>query len=660
MMHFTKYRNYIVLITIVILAYPLPGVRAQRRTEIPDSLRIQYTIDEISLTYKKTETLDKNATLDILSLHTDQIFKRTTFEEDRLRVKKYYFDNGFFDALIDTSTEYDTENETVIVNFIIIENERYTLDKIVLLGLNNITPEVHSTIEQSLTLKTGEYYDRTTIISETGKILSTLQDNGYFYANLDTADGILVSKYPSTSSGYRNKVNLQISFIGTEKQYRFGTTRIKIADNKYQLQDIIISRELAYKQGDLYGKTPISISEKNFSNISLVQSGRILVDSVFESTGIINFLVNITLNKKYEITPNLIAVDIDNQLFGGAGILYSDRNFFGGGRTFQLGTQGLLHSRDVNRIDISSTVFQPYLFNYRVTGTYNLKFIYYNFDKSLQFITVQNLVRFNYFIAPYTFYNSAYSDITLDLLRTKYKETVIIGTDTSKAGTITNQMNSIIGLTIVHDNTNDVFSPTKGSFHSITVENAGLLPRLIGLINSNITYSQYFKFYVPNRFFWDMTGSKATSIFATQIKLGDIIEYGRGPNIVPVAPLYRFFSGGSSSLRGWNAKENGILDFPEAGGTFLFEGSMEIRWTVYFLDYGNVWEKDKDFRLNQIALAIGLGLRYETFIGPLRLDLGFKLYDPSASENNKWLYNDIAGIFKNHKFAVQFGLGNAF
>jgi outer membrane protein assembly factor BamA len=112
---------------------------------------------------------------------------------------------------------------------------------------------------------------------------------------------------------------------------------------------------------------------------------------------------------------------------------------------------------------------------------------------------------------------------------------------------------------------------------------------------------------------------------------------------------------------------------PSQGGNFLFEGSFEYRWnmfsksqsfwknfwSVYFIDYGNIWESDGKFKFKQIALATGLGLRYETFVGPLRIDLGFKLYDPNAPEGDQWLFDNPKDIFK-HKFALQFGLGNAF
>jgi outer membrane translocation and assembly module TamA len=82
--------------------------------------------------------------------------------------------------------------------------------------------------------------------------------------------------------------------------------------------------------------------------------------------------------------------------------------------------------------------------------------------------------------------------------------------------------------------------------------------------------------------------------------------------------------------------------------------------TVYFIDYGNVWENHKQFRFDQIALAAGFGIRYNTFVGPLRIDFGFRLYDPKANEGEKWLFQSFDQIFKPQKFAIQFGLGQAF
>jgi outer membrane protein assembly factor BamA len=188
----------------------------------------------------------------------------------------------------------------------------------------------------------------------------------------------------------------------------------------------------------------------------------------------------------------------------------------------------------------------------------------------------------------------------------------------------------------------------------------------------NISYSQYVKLFTDNRFYLNLSRRPGNTVIATNFKIGDIIEYGSGERQIPVQPLYKFYSGGSSSVRGWNAQQNGILANTERGGNFLVEGSIELRKKLFprsqsftknigaalFFDYGNVWEDHKEFEFNEIALAIGFGVRYDLFIGPVRIDLGFKLYDPRDTEN-KWLFGNFGRIFKD-KFAVHFGIGQAF
>lgn len=635
--------------------------------------KINYSVGEINFVFKDNDTFGKNSLLYIMTLPKKTAFSKEDLEFDMLRLKKFYFDNGFFDAVIDTSVVYSDQDETADITFSIAERTRYTLHKIDYSGVEHVSDEVKQKINSGQLISSGDFYNRIKILSEIGRIVGLLQNNGYPFARLDTSQGTVISRYLPSMKDFKYNVNVKLTFMGAEHQYRFGKTKIIIAKNIYQLEQHLVERELDYKEGGLYSRENVRQSESNFNKLSIIQSGRIQIDSVIEDKSIVHMTANIILNNKYEFTPNLIGVDIDNQFFVGAGLEYSDRNFFGGGRTFSIAPQGLAHSMSVNRAELNSTFYQPYFFSNRITATYNLRLGFYNIDEFIQVTSLRNLFRFNYFIAQYTFYNNAYTDLTVDLLRTKYKKDDVVEGDTIREGTLTNQLNSIIGLTIVHNNTNDVFNPSEGLYHSISVEDAGLFPRALSLINPNIQYSQYVKLYMINKFFFDVSKGSATSIFATQIKIGDIIEYGRGENIVPIATIYKFISGGSNSLRGWNAKENGILDNTENGGNFLVEGSFEQRWktfaqnesflkniwTVYFLDYGNVWEKDKFFRLSEIAFDIGFGVRYDTFVGPLRLDLGFRLFDPSADPGNKWLFSHPNNILKS-KFAVQFGLGNAF
>ena len=633
---------------------------------------IHYGIGNVDFAYKGTEMIDNKLLLGIMQTPKNKWYNQEVLVLDMKRIKKYYFDNGFFNSLVDTAVTYDNSNETADITLIITEKNRYVVNNVKFNGLETISNDVASAINKDKAIVAGEFYNRVQILQEENRIVDILHNNGYLYAGVDSASGTVVMKYSSADSNYNDKVNLEINFVNANKIYHVGDTKVEISKNIYNIEDRIILRELVYKQGDLYSKENITQSERNFAKLGILQTARIQIDTVFEEQRKINYVIRATLNNRYEITPNIKGVSIEGAFYLGAGVLYVDRNFFKGGRVFTIEVNGLAHSNVDYRADVNLALFQPYLYNYNITGTLNSKFNIIN-RTELQSASIENLVRINYFIAPYTFYQNVYADFTVDLLRLRYKVDAVVDNETIKAGTVTNLLNSVMGFTLVHDNTNDVFQPSKGFYNSISLENAGLIPRLISLINPNLQYSQYVKFYIPSRFYFDISGGKGVTIFATKFIIGDILEYGGGENIEPVASIYKFFSGGSTSLRGWNARESGMLENPKLGGKFLLEGSGEYRWKLFynsqgliknlwlvpFFDYGNVWNSAGLFRLNEIAMDIGFGIRYESFAGPLRFDFAFKLYDPIASPGKKWLFDRGAVIFKE-KFAIQFGIGNAF
>ncbi|HAP35192.1 MAG TPA: hypothetical protein DCQ28_04345 [Bacteroidetes bacterium] len=81
-------------------------------------------------------------------------------------------------------------------------------------------------------------------------------------------------------------------------------------------------------------------------------------------------------------------------------------------------------------------------------------------------------------------------------------------------------------------------------------------------------------------------------------------------------------------------------------------------WLVSFMDYGNTWNKVNDVMLSDVALAIGVGLRYETFVGPFRVDLAWRLYDPKEQNGRQWIYEQQ--FFTNSFSIVHIGIGHAF
>ena len=97
---------------------------------------------------------------------------------------------------------------------------------------------------------------------------------------------------------------------------------------------------------------------------------------------------------------------------------------------------------------------------------------------------------------------------------------------------------------------------------------------------------------------------------------------------------------------------------------------------MLFYDIGNVWDNiawtnpGQALAPKMMAQTIGWGIRYNTFFGALRVDWGFKLYDPSGrfDQNTDAITPDMTGgwLFK-HKFlsigntsSIHFGIGQAF
>ena len=662
-----KYRMLIKLVTFVLNGYIIllcffPIKAYSNNKSSADNA--EYSIDEIKFKFIKTESFDKNTLLDIMTLPKKKVFDHDDLEKDVQIIRKFYFDNGFFNAVVDTSSQFDDEDMSVIITIIILEKNRYKINEFRYSGLEHVVPEVMAKINQDQLVKKGNDYNRSSILDETNRVLDALQNNGYAFARIDTINGTVIEK--SYTEDY---VNVTLAFLDAGKQYRFGKTKINIVKNVYGLSNHLIERELDYKEGDMYNREHVLQSERNFSNFSIIQRGTIQVDTVYEDRAVIDHVVTITLTNKYELTPSIIGTNIDNQFYVGAGLEYSDKNFFGGGRVFSIGVNGYFHSPVINQGEIKASLYQPYFLQATTTATYNISLGFYNISENIQSVILKNLFRVTFNLPTFTFYNRALTDITGDLIRTK-----TIYPDSNNIKVITNSMDAIIGFTLQHDNTNDLFNPSKGFYHTISASNGGLLPKFINLFSHNLDYAQYVKLYTLNKFYTDLTDQRRTSIAAAYFRIGDIIEYGKGNNIVPIDPNYKFYSGGSNSVRGWNAKENGYVLQPEFGGNFIFEGSLEYRqhlfynnqdfwknfWFVYFIDYGNIWDSPKYFRFNEVALATGIGLRYNTFVGPLRIDFGFKLYDPKADTGTKWLFDKKSQVFHQHKIAIQFGLGNAF
>ena len=611
-------------------------------------------IDDVQFIHKDSAFFDDSSLKDAVGITKTDNFDQKVLGEDIFKLQRFYFDNGYFDAKIDTLVKYDMENKQVVVQFIIEHKNKYDINDIKYKGLKKISESLNHSVDSIKTIAPGKAYNKVLIIQHGNQIVDLLQNNGYMNARIKEDSGTIVIKHEGA-------VDLVFNFLGADTIFYFGKTRINIKENKYGVEDYIFERMITYNEGDMYTKREKLQTERNMLKYAIVQSARLGVDN--STDGKVDFAANVALTNKYDIIPYITGATIDNIFYLGGGAQYINKYFWKGGKVLNLNALALFNSIRFNRFELSAAVTQPYLFNNRSSLTNKLTLGIYNQEQFRNYY-VGNLTSIGYYISDHTFYQTATLDLNEEVVLFQYSDPV---DSTLKL------FNSTLSATGIHDKTNDQFNPSKGFYHSITLGHSGLIPKLlINALNADINYSQYFKGYTVNKLFFKFGDKPGSAIFATVFKLGDIIEYGSGDKLVPVQPIYKFFSGGSSSLRGWTAKSNGILEHRENGGDFFLEGSLELRKKLFphatgfkrniggavFLDYGNVWEKQSEFKVSQIALAIGFGVRYDLFIGPVRVDVGFKLYDPSNPED-KWLFNNTSEIFKS-KMAIHFGIGQAF
>ena len=170
------------------------------------------------------------------------------------------------------------------------------------------------------------------------------------------------------------------------------------------------------------------------------------------------------------------------------------------------------------------------------------------------------------------------------------------------------------------DESDDLLDPTKGF-------------RLLGRVSPEISFQGGSFPYVRAQF--DASAYRPVSdsvVAAGRIRLGSILGAERND----IAPSRRFYAGGGGSVRGYGYQRLGPrdIDGDPIGGRSLAEFSLEARvrlkafggnfGVVPFIDGGTLsTEAMPDFKDWQIG--VGIGVRYYSSFGPIRLDVGTPL-----------------------------------
>ncbi|HUB44431.1 MAG TPA: autotransporter assembly complex family protein [Acetobacteraceae bacterium] len=170
-------------------------------------------------------------------------------------------------------------------------------------------------------------------------------------------------------------------------------------------------------------------------------------------------------------------------------------------------------------------------------------------------------------------------------------------------------------LTLKFDNTDSLLDPTHGIRATLTA-----IPT--GALGSNDT--GFFILQAAGSTYLDLSGN-GRSVLALRGLVGEV----PGTNSFSLPPDQRFYAGGSATVRGFKYQSVGPL-FPDRtpqGGTAISAGTMELRQrimgnygAVAFVDAGQVSADGVPFS-ESWRIGVGVGFRYYTSIGPIRLDV---------------------------------------
>ncbi len=216
---------------------------------------------------------------------------------------------------------------------------------------------------------------------------------------------------------------------------------------------------------------------------------------------------------------------------------------------------------------------------------------------------------------------------------------------------------STFSSTLVRDTRDDALDPDRGTLGTVEGDLAGRsVGSEVGFVKGTFQGFSFHRLPTRRRVVLAL-GARfgVASGFSRQVPSVDadgqpVVDASGHPVIATVADLpasERFFAGGDTTVRGFALDRLGTpatisnSGFP-LGGNGLMIYNAEIRTALFgplgavlFFDTGNVYLKASDMRFGEMRKAAGFGVRYRSPVGPIRLDVGFKLDRRDISPGNR-------------------------
>ena len=549
---------------------------------------------------KELKNMMSSSEYTIFSFFSDSgMLKREQLKQDIQKLNAYYFNNGFINSQVG-EPEITHDEKGIYIKIKIKEGKRFKFGKIEISGDSLIKPRPE--LLQALKIKEGNNYDRESLSKDIDFLTQACNDEGYAIADVNPKVNI------------REKEQLVDIDFQLKKGELVYINRINITGNAVT-RDKVIRRQLEVVEGNLYSSSKLKNSYGNLNRLRYFEE----VDFQTEKKPDKNEMdINIRVKEK---NTGMFMVGAGYSATEQAIIMAQivQQNFLGYGQILSL--KASLGST-TNNYELSFT--EPWLLDLPLWSQitiwkYKRDYDSYSLDTQGAGFTLGYPIWEK--INAYAGYNFTINNI----------ENINYDTATSyimdQAG---QRIASSVTLSLGRDTTDDNIFPTKGTKTSISVQHAGTP---LGGDTKFTKYSAGATAYYP--LFWDM-------VFGAKGRIGYLQNNDDSDSRIPINE--RYVLGGINSLRGLRyvgIRNSGSSDV--LGGTSMLVFNFELVFPfikdagmkgVIFFDAGNTW--DGGYYLDDLRQTVGLGLRWYSPIGHLRIEYGYVL-------NRKGLNDDAIG-----------------
>ncbi|MEE8423789.1 MAG: outer membrane protein assembly factor BamA, partial [Thermodesulfobacteriota bacterium] len=457
----------------------------------------------------------------------------------------------------------------------------------------------------------GKVFSRVVLMKDISNLVDVYADQGYAFADIN----------PSTRIDEENqKVNLTLNIEKGEKVF---VEKINITGNT-RTRDKVIRREIELAEGDLFSSTKLKRSKRNLNrlgffdvlDIATVRGSapdKIVFDVRVEERPTGSFAVG----AGYSSVDNFIAT-----------VSITQNNLFGTGRRLKA---DVTTSSSSQRYNISFT--EPWFLDKPISAGFDLFRIDKEYTDFTKFSNGGD-IRFGFPVRQDT-----RLFLTYKLEQVEIKDVAVSAADFIQKQT-GERLESSVAALLKRDSRNSFLEPTEGSVENVSVEVAG------SFLGGDVNFAKYFV----------DVGKYFPAPLKTTFLLRGRAGYVHSLSDDPVPIFEKFFLGGLNTIRGFKSRSIGpkATDTDDViGGDLEVIGNVEFIFPLVpkqrvkglvFLDTGNAYDTVGDFDFSELRTGVGVGIRWLSPMGLLRLEWGFNV-DPKDDEESSQFEFSIGGSF---------------